>query len=170
MGPTLARMAKRASDAAGVRSAGRKIIGVSRFGKDGKDELRSRLEAWGIQTLAADLLDRRQLGQLPDAPNVVYMAGMKFGSTGNEPLTWAMNTFLPGMVAQRYARSRIAAFSTGNIYGLSPVVRGGSIESETPQSPPAIYAMSCLGPRAHLRPLQPGARHSGYADPPELRL
>ena len=72
------------------------------------------------------------------------MAGMKFGSTGREAMTWAMNTFLPGMVAQRYRASRIAVFSTGNIYGLSPVTHGGSIETDPP-NPTGEYAISCLG-------------------------
>ncbi|CAN5412989.1 NAD-dependent epimerase/dehydratase family protein [soil metagenome] len=138
MGPTLARMAKRAFESAGVK---RKVIGVARFSKP---EEQHKLESWGIQTIKADLLDPKQLNSLPDAPNIVYMAGMKFGSTGNEALTWAMNTFLPGMVCQRFAKSRIAAFSTGNVYGLSPLVSGGSIESDT-LNPIGDYAMSCVG-------------------------
>jgi len=138
MGPTLARMARRAADAAG---SSRRVIGVARFSDS---SLRSQLESWKVQTIACDLLDERQLQDLPDAPNVIYMAGMKFGATGNEPLTWAMNSFLPGMVAARYRSSRIVAFSTGNIYGLSPSSRGGSREEDRPQ-PVGEYAMSCLG-------------------------
>lgn len=140
MGPTLARMAQRASDAAGTK---RKIIGVARF--SGGNELESRLKSWGIQTITCDLLNQPALDQLPeDVPNVVYMAGMKFGSTGNEALTWAMNAYLPGMVCNKYRKSRIVAFSTGNIYGLSPVVRGGSREIDT-LNPMGDYAMSCMG-------------------------
>src|SRR5262249_23133270 len=138
MGPTLARMAKRASSAAGVK---RRVIGVSRFSSP---RLLSRLEDWGVETVRADLLDGNALAALPDAENVVYMAGMKFGSTGQEWRTWAMNTFLPGLVADRYRASRIAAFSTGNVYGLSPVSRGGSHE-EDELNPAGEYAMSCLG-------------------------
>jgi nucleoside-diphosphate-sugar epimerase len=81
---------------------------------------------------------------LPDAPNVVFMAGMKFGATGQESLTWAMNAHLPALVADRYRNSRIVAFSTGNVYGLSPVTRGGSREDD-PLNPAGEYAMSCLG-------------------------
>jgi hypothetical protein len=138
MGPTLARMIVRASEAANVK---RKVIGVARFSNPAEAK---KLETWGIQTIKADLLDQSQLDQLPDAPNVVYMAGMKFGSTGNESLTWAMNSYLPGMVSQKYQRSTIVAFSTGNVYGLSPIARGGSIESDA-LNPLGDYAMSCLG-------------------------
>lgn len=138
MGPTLARLARRAADAAGTK---RRIIAVSRFGSGG---LKERLERWNVQTIAADLLDEKQLAGLPDAPNVIFMAGMKFGSTGQEAMTWAMNTYLPALVAKRYADSRIVAFSTGNIYGLSPVARGGSVETD-PLNPAGEYAMSCLG-------------------------
>lgn len=155
MGPTLARMARRAADAAdaagtggaggangGATGAGtRRVIGASRFSEPG---LRQRLESWGVQTIACDLLDPAQLARLPDAPHVVYMAGMKFGSTGNEALTWAMNAHLPALVAQQYRGSRIVAFSTGNIYGLTPVTLGGSVESDVP-APVGEYAMSCLG-------------------------
>src|SRR5207248_7980546 len=115
MGPTLARMARRASDIAGIA---RRVIGVSRFSSE---KLQSQLQDWGIETIACDLLDRTSLTALPDAPNIVYMAGMKFGSTGQEALTWAMNSWLPGLVCERYRESRISAFSTGNVYGLSPV-------------------------------------------------
>jgi nucleoside-diphosphate-sugar epimerase len=138
MGPTLARMARRAFDAAGLRH---RVIGVSRFSGGG-------LEAWlnrhGVETLRCDLLDPEQLQRLPDAPNVVFMTGMKFGSTGQEALTWAMNTHLPALVCQRFRRSRIVAFSTGNVYGLSPVTLGGSVESD-PLLPVGEYAMSCVG-------------------------
>ena len=138
MGPTLARMARRASDAAGAR---RRIIGVSRFPSS---NLESQLQAWGVKTIRCDLLDRAELSRLPDVSNVVYMAGMKFGSSGNESLTWAMNSFLPGLVSEKYARSRIVAFSTGNVYGLSSVSRGGSREEDS-LNPVGEYAMSCLG-------------------------
>jgi len=139
MGPTLARMAKRALAAAG--SSTRKVIGVARFSNPAH---REALEQQGIETLKADLLDPKQLEKLPDAPNVVYMPAMKFGSTGQEALTWAMNTFLPGLCAQRYANSKMVAFSTGNVYGLSPVTLGGSTET-SPLNPVGDYAMSCLG-------------------------
>ncbi len=138
MGPTLARMARRAFDAAGMKN---KVIGVSRFSNPAE---RDKLESWNVQTIQADLLDPAALRELPDAPNIVYMAGMKFGATGNEPLTWAMNTYLAGMVCQRFAGSRIAAFSTGNVYGLTPLALGGSLESDPP-NPAGDYAMSCLG-------------------------
>lgn len=138
MGPTLARMAKRASDLAGVS---RRVIGVSRFSAPG---LPKKLQSWGVETHPCDLLDFKSYAQLPDAANVVYMAGMKFGSTGQQSLTWAMNTYLPGPVSEKYRDSRIAVFSTGNVYGLSPVRRGGSRE-EDPLRPAGEYALSCVG-------------------------
>jgi nucleoside-diphosphate-sugar epimerase len=138
MGPTLARMAKRASEAAGIR---RRVIGVSRFSSSHCEQ---QLQAWGVETMRCDLLDRASLSELPEAANVVYMAGMKFGSTGQESLTWAMNSFLPGLVSERYRDSKIAAFSTGNVYGLSPVSKQGSRETD-PLNPLGEYAMSCLG-------------------------
>ena len=138
MGPTLARTAKRASDAAGVK---RRVIGVSRFSSP---SLENQLQSWGVETVRCDLLDPASLANLPDAANVVFMAGMKFGSTGQEWLTWAINSHLPGLVADRYRDSRIAAFSTGNVYGLSPVARGGSREEDA-LNPSGEYAMSCVG-------------------------
>lgn len=137
MGPTLARMARRAADLAG---SPRRVIAVSRF----TSADREGLEACGVETLACDLLDRDAVAGLPDAPNVIFMAGRKFGSTGAESLTWAMNCYLPSLAAHRYRTSRIVAFSTGNVYGLTPAGRGGSRESDPP-APVGEYAMSCLG-------------------------
>lgn len=138
MGPTLARMAKKASDRAGVE---RRVIGVARFSSSGLEE---QLQSWEIETVRCDLLDRRALSNLPDAANVVYMAGMKFGATGQESMTWAMNSFLPGLVGERYRDSRIAVFSTGNVYGFSSVGVAGSLESDALR-PIGEYAQSCLG-------------------------
>ncbi|HID75401.1 MAG TPA: NAD(P)-dependent oxidoreductase [Planctomycetaceae bacterium] len=138
IGPSLARMARRASDEAGRR---RRVIGVSRFSRPG---LQEQLEAQGIETIRCDLLDRSALEALPDVPLVLYLAAMKFGATGNEPLTWAMNTYLPGMVAERYRNSRIVAYSTGNVYAMAPVTSNGSVETDPP-CPVGDYAMSCLG-------------------------
>ena len=138
MGPTLARMARRASDAAGIS---RRVIGVARFSSP---HLEKQLNSWGVETIRCDLLDRGALSALPDAPNIIYMAGMKFGTTGQESLTWAMNSFLPGLVCERFSKSRIAAFSTGNVYGLSPVSHAGSCETDS-LKPVGEYAISCLG-------------------------
>ena len=96
IGPTLARMARRASDAAGVP---RRVIGVARFTSPGLPE---RLKSQGIEPIRCDLLDRRLLESLPEVPNVLYLAAMKFGSTGQEAMTWAMNAYLPGMVCERF--------------------------------------------------------------------
>lgn len=138
IGPTLARMARRASDAAGVP---RRVLAVARFSTPG---LRQRLESWGIETIACDLLDRDQLARLPRMPNVFYLAAMKFGTTGQEPMTWAMNVYLPGMVCEHLRPARLVAYSTGNVYPLVPVGRGGSLETD-PLEPVGEYGMSCLG-------------------------
>jgi hypothetical protein len=134
MGPTLCRLAKRADPS-------RRVIAVARWSEPG---LRERMESWGIQCLSADLTDRAALAALPDAPNVIFMAARKFGSTGNEALTWAMNVLLPGMVAERYAASRIVFFSTGNVLPLVPV-NGPMPDEGTTPAPVGEYAASCLG-------------------------
>lgn len=138
MGPTMAKMARRALDAAGVN---KRIIGVSRFSDS---SLVQELNAAGIETIAADLLNEDELAALPDVPNIIYLAGRKFGTTGQEHLSWAMNTYLPGRVAAKFRDSSIVAFSTGNVYPLTPVAWGGATES-TPVAPVGEYAQSCLG-------------------------
>ena len=138
MGPALARLAKSAIDKAGLT---KKVIGVARFTEPG---LQDELEQQGIETYQADLLDDQQLASLPDAGNILYLAGTKFGTTGKESLTWAMNTYLPGRVAQKYKSARIVAFSTGNVYPLTPVLSGGADENTLPE-PVGEYAQSCLG-------------------------
>lgn len=138
MGPALARLAKQAVDKARVN---KKIIGVARFSEAG---LQDELENQGIETYQADLLDDQQLQKLPHAGNVLYLAGTKFGTSGKESLTWAMNTYLPGRVAQKYKNSRIVVFSTGNVYPLTPVLSGGADENIRPE-PIGEYAQSCLG-------------------------
>jgi nucleoside-diphosphate-sugar epimerase len=138
MGPALARLAKQAVDRAGVK---KRIIGASRFSEAG---LQDELNSLGIETYKADLLQDDQLNALPDVENVLYLAGTKFGTTGKESFTWAMNAYLPGRVAQKYKNSKIVVFSTGNVYPLTPVLMGGADESLAPQ-PVGEYAQSCLG-------------------------
>jgi nucleoside-diphosphate-sugar epimerase len=134
MGPTLARMAKRADPT-------RRVIGVARFSQPG---LRQELEREGVDCLEADLLSREALADLPDAPNVVFMAGRKFGSTGSEWLTWAMNAHVPALVAERYPRSRIVAFSTACVYPFVATDGPGAPESMPPTAPSGEYANSCV--------------------------
>jgi nucleoside-diphosphate-sugar epimerase len=131
MGPSLARLCRRAADAAG---GARRIVGVSR----------RLVAAPGIDWLCCDLLDRAQVARLPDCPNVLYLAGRKFGSSDSPELTWAMNTVTPANVAERFRRSRIVVFSTGNVYALRPVAAGGARETDAP-APVGEYAQSCLG-------------------------
>lgn len=138
MGPTLAVMAKRAMEEAGVNH---RVIGVSRFSSG---NLAKELESKGIETIAADLLNEDELAALPSVPNILYMAGMKFGTTGKEHLSWAMNAYLPGRVASKFRSSRIVVFSTGNVYPLTPVAWGGATEDDD-VGPVGEYAQSCLG-------------------------
>ena len=138
MGPSLAKLAKRSILQAGVN---KRVIAVARFSDP---QVRCDLERSGIETTTCDLLEPGAIAQLPDVENVVFMAARKFGTSGSEYLTWAMNTFLPGLVAERYRSSRIVAFSTGNVYGLQPVSAGGATES-TPLAPAGEYAQSALG-------------------------
>ncbi len=137
MGPTLAKQAKRAIDAAGVS---KKVIGVSRFSTPG---VQAGLHAASVETITADLLAEDCLQNLPEIKNVILMAGRKFGSTGNESLTWAMNGYMPGRVAEKFRDSRLVVFSTGNVYPLTPVSHGGATES-SPVNPIGEYAQSCL--------------------------
>jgi hypothetical protein len=134
MGPTLCRMAKRADPA-------RRVIAVARWSEPG---VRARMEGWGIECLPADLMEDGVLAALPEAPNVVFMAARKFGSTGNEALTWAMNVLLPARVAARYAASRIVFFSTGNVLPMWPV-NGPAPDEDAAPAPVGDYAASCLG-------------------------
>jgi len=138
MGPSMAKLARKAIISAGIN---KRIIGISRFSEAGT---REELEAEGIETISADLLNEQQLAGLPDAPNILYLAGTKFGTTGKEPFTWAMNSYLPGRVTERYKNSRIVAFSTGNVYPFTPVSSGGLSEEYLP-APVGEYGQSCLG-------------------------
>jgi hypothetical protein len=138
MGPTLARMAVRATQAAGNR---RRVIGVSRFSSA---NLRERLERWGVETIACDLLQEEQVRELPECPQVLVMTGMKFGTSTNPALSWAMNCYVPALICGRYRQSRIAAFSSGNVYGLVPRDSGGSVETDAPR-PVGEYAITVLG-------------------------
>lgn len=138
MGPSLAKLLARGLAAAGKNA---KVTGVSRFASG---TLREELEAAGIRTISADLLDEPALSRLPEAPNVIYMAGHKFGTMGREYYTWAMNAYLPGRVAEKFKASRIVAFSSGNIYPLTVATQGGASE-ETAPAPIGEYAQSCLG-------------------------
>lgn len=143
MGPSLARMARRAFEAAGVE---RRVIAVSRFSSG---DAQRQLQDAGVETIRGDLLDPPLVDSLPDAAAVVYMVGMKFGAADNLPLTWAMNAYLPALVARRYRDSRIVAFSTGNVYPLVPVElaspNAAGCDEDVPPSPVGEYAMSCLG-------------------------
>ena len=137
MGPSLARRAARAARAAG---APRRIIGISRFFTPSAELF---LQQAGVETLRTDLLASGAISALPDARNVIFMAGRKFGSTGAESLTWAMNAYLPALVAERFHQARIVAFSSGSIYPLVPVESGGATE-EMPPAPIGEYAQSVL--------------------------
>ena len=134
MGPTLAGLAKAALP-------DRRIIGVARFSDPA---VKDWLQARGIETINCDLLDEAAIAALPKAPNIVFMAGRKFGAEGDLSLTWAMNAHVPALVAQAFARSRIVAFSTGCVYPFVPVDGKGANE-DLPPNPPGEYAQSCVG-------------------------
>jgi nucleoside-diphosphate-sugar epimerase len=134
MGPTLAGLAKAALP-------GRRIIGVARFSDPG---VKDWLQARGIETINCDLLEETALRGLPQAPNIVFMAGRKFGAEGDLSLTWAMNAHVPALVAQAFPRARIVAFSTGCVYPFVKVDGKGADESVAP-NPPGEYAQSCVG-------------------------
>ena len=135
MGPTLARLAKRAAP-------GKRVVGVARFTEPG---LREKLEAWGVECIACDLLERGEIERLPKIDNVVFMAGRKFGSVGREDLTWAMNVMVPAQVAEAFRASRIVAFSTACVYPYVDVASGGATEAVPPIPPSGDYANSCVG-------------------------
>ncbi len=134
VGPTLAMMAKRAAPA-------KRVIGVARFSDP---SVRDTLESAGVETIVCDLLDRQAVQALPDLPNLVYMAGKKFGTAGQEPYTWAMNAIVPTIVGERFRETRFVAFSTLCVYPFTEVAGPGSDE-RTPPTPVGEYANSCVG-------------------------
>lgn len=138
MGATCVRMARRAADETGDA---RRITAVSRFASTATVE---GIRATGADVIAADLSDRDQLWKLPEAPNVIYLAGQKFGTRDAPAQTWMTNVILPHLVAERFPRSRIVALSTGNVYPLVPVDSAGSRESD-PVGPVGEYAETCVG-------------------------
>jgi nucleoside-diphosphate-sugar epimerase len=138
IGPTLARLAKRAAP-------GKRVVGVARFSEKG---LREKLTDWGIECAEADLLDRSQVEALPKLPNVIFMAGRKFGSSDNEDLTWAMNAHVPALVAEAFAGSRIVTYSTGCVYPYVNIHHGGATEETPATPPPGAYANSCVAREA----------------------
>ncbi len=138
VGPAMAVLAKRGVEAAGT---GAKVYAASLFDRpDAPDTMRSA----GVEVIEADLSDPKQLAALPEAENIIFMVGKKFGTEGNESLTWHINVILPYLAAERFPRSRIVAFSTGNVYGMAPVVSGGFCEDDVPH-PIGEYAETCLG-------------------------
>jgi len=139
MGPTLARMVRRAFDTLGHSS--RRVIAVSRFSSA---EASNSLKQYGVETLSCDLMNCQEVQRLPDAPNVLFMAGQKFGTSDAPERTWAMNTLVPSYVAERYCDSRIVAFSTGCVYPLMSPDGPGAKEDDL-LGPPGDYANSCVG-------------------------
>jgi dTDP-4-dehydrorhamnose reductase len=139
MGPTLSRMVRRALDTIGQRK--RRVFAISRFSSK---ETRHSLEQHGVETYVCDLLSSKDIQSLPSAPNVLFLAGQKFGTSDAPDLTWAMNTLVPSYVAERYRDSRIVAFSTGCVYPLLPADGPGAKEEDM-LGPPGDYANSCVG-------------------------
>jgi nucleoside-diphosphate-sugar epimerase len=139
MGPTLARMLRRALNETGQTH--RRVIAVSRFSSA---ESKQILNLHGIETITCDLMNRDAVNALPEASNIIFMAGQKFGTTDAPELTWAMNTVLPAIVAERFSHSRIVVFSTGCVYPLVSI-SGPGAQEDTPLTPLGEYANSCVG-------------------------
>jgi nucleoside-diphosphate-sugar epimerase len=140
MGPTLARMAMRAFRRA-PSVTHRRVVAVSRFTSNTAERV---LREAGVETVHCDLLDRESVARLPDAPNVIFMAGQKFGTREAPSRTWMLNVVAPAICAERYSGARIVAFSTGNVYPLVPVAGGGASETHA-TGPVGEYAASCVG-------------------------
>lgn len=138
-GTTTALMLRRALDEAGLR--GTRVYGVSRFSRP---EARVELESFGVETVSCDLTDAAQVARLPEAANVLFLAGQKFGTDGAPELTWVQNTLVPALVAQHYRNARTVVFSTGCVYPYASVKGPGSNESE-PVAFLGDYAASCVG-------------------------
>jgi nucleoside-diphosphate-sugar epimerase len=119
MGPTLAELL--------IRAGAKRVLGVSRFSNSLH---RQYLDSVGVTTIQCDLMEEEALKALPDVEHILLLAGHKFGSTGNEPLTWAMNSLLPAKIMQRFPRSKIVYVSSGNVYRFCQVSSGGSKESD----------------------------------------
>ncbi|PZF82942.1 NAD-dependent epimerase/dehydratase family protein [Jiangella anatolica] len=153
LGVSLVRLAVRGIEAAGT---GARVFAVSRYTGAGS---REAMAATGAEVVAADVTDDEALAGLPDAANVVYLVGAKFGTQGNQAGTWETNVYLPGRVARRYKGARISALSTGNVYPLVEVGSGGATEEVEP-GPIGEYAMSCLG---RERILEAVSRRDGTA-------
>lgn len=138
MGPSLAVQIKRGCELANVK---KRVIGVARFSDS---NVKKYLEDSGIETIVCDLLDSNAVDRLPEVENVIFMAGMKFGSSAEPSLTWAMNSYVPALIANKYKKSKIVALSTGNVYPLVSISSKGSKETDIP-GPIGEYAQSCLG-------------------------
>ena len=141
MGPTLSGLAKRAAPE-------KRVVGVARFTDP---RVRQKLAAWDVEAIQCDLTDRQAVAALPRLPNVVFMAGRKFGAVGDDGLTWAMNVYVPAIVAETFHESRIVAFSTGCVYPFVDVRRQGASEETPPTPPPGEYANSCVGRERLIR-------------------
>ncbi len=138
MGPTLAVLARRAATAAGYALD---VLAVSRFSNAAA---RRWLEGHGVKTVSCDLLDANAVAGLPDAQNIIYLVGLKFGTAQNPASTWAINTIVPARVCERYPRNRIIALSTGNVYPMREVSRGGAVETDS-LTPLGEYANAAVG-------------------------
>lgn len=138
MGPSMGVLAVRAIKKAGLN---KRVIGVSRFSDP---KVKAQLEGLGIETISCDVLNQDELKKLPQVPNIIFLVGHKFGTTGNEDFTWAMNTYAPALVAENFKNSKIVAFSSGNVLPFVPVTAGGASEELSPE-PVGEYAQSCLG-------------------------
>ncbi|MGA4508260.1 NAD-dependent epimerase/dehydratase family protein [Propionibacteriaceae bacterium G1746] len=135
VGPTLVRMLLRA-----LEGSDRTVFAVSRWSDAAARDL---VASWGAVPVAADLADPGVYADLPDAGAVYYLAGNKFGTSGNEHLTWWMNAVVPGFAASRYRGVPTVVYSSGNVYPFVAPHKGGCTEDDA-VGPLGAYAQSCL--------------------------
>ena len=138
MGPTITSMLCQGFRQLGKRN---RVLAVSRFSDPESADL---LRGYGAEILSCDLIDREAVQQLPEVDNILFLAGHKFGATSAPELTWAMNTIVPALKAEKFTRTRMVVFSTGCVYPFVPVESGGSREDDE-IGPIGDYANSCVG-------------------------
>jgi nucleoside-diphosphate-sugar epimerase len=151
VGPTVCVMLQKACARC---SKPRKVYAVARFTDPHVTELLAREH---VTMLTADLNDPEQIAALPKVPNIIYMVGRKFGTSGNAHETWQMNTVIPAMVTRHFGDARYVVYSTGNVYPFTRPEEGGSVETDA-ADPVGEYGMSCLG---RERVFEYAARHYG---------
>jgi nucleoside-diphosphate-sugar epimerase len=139
MGPELIEMIVRADGIAGIN---RSITVASTFSNPAERTAELFVEM-GVKTLKGELTDTEFLAGLPNAENVIYMPGFKFGSSSNWEKAVHVNGILPYLVGEKYRSSRIVVFSSANPYAFTTPDSGGSREGDA-LDPKGIYGWSIV--------------------------